>query len=110
MRRMWPAMCLLIACLLITCQCAVQVALADGEHKLTTSDRQVIATSAAWPAVITLEDGSVAMMYQLARRNSALGANFRTLVHARMMHCSAEIEGTGDPCDILRTPGVTDTR
>ena len=67
MRRMWPAMCLLIACLLITCQCAVQVALADGEHKLTTSDRQVIATSAAWPAVITLEDGSVAMMYQLAR-------------------------------------------
>ena len=78
MRRVCP-----IALLLTVCACAVQPAIADGERKLTTSDRQVIATGAAWPTVITLADGSLAMMYQLARPQKEFDATNVCMMYIR---------------------------
>ena len=55
----------------------------DGVRKLRSADRQVIAESAAWPTVMTLADGSVAMMYQLARRQQDFDATNVCMLYTR---------------------------
>ena len=78
MRNVWQA-----TCFLAVCACAVQATFADGERKLTTSERQVIANGAAWPTVMTLADGSVAMMYQLARPQEDFDATNVCMMYIR---------------------------
>ena len=78
MRTVWQATAFVGLCV-----CAFQPALADGKRKLTTSDRQVIATGAAWPTVMTLADGSLAMMYQLARPQKDFDATNVCMMYIR---------------------------
>ncbi len=48
---------------------------ADGDRKLTDSERTVLAESAAWGTITSLADGSLGLIYQNARTTEVGGVN-----------------------------------
>ena len=53
--------------------CAPALAAPDGQRKLESADRIVLAKDAAWPAVIPLADGSLGVVYQKTRHIPKFG-------------------------------------
>jgi len=70
-RRPLSWLCVLCA---ITGACAPALAEPDGQRKLETAERIVIAKKAQWPVITPLADGSLGVVYQKKRHIKELGA------------------------------------